>query len=41
MCVLYMSCGSKVKPKTFGCIYVLVFVEFWNGDYVSQLLYGW
>ena len=20
MCVLYVSCGSKVKPRTFGCV---------------------
>ena len=20
MCVLYVSCGSKVRPRTFGCV---------------------
>ena len=20
MCVLYVNCGSKVRPKTFGCV---------------------
>ena len=22
MCVLYVSCGSKVRPRTFGCVVV-------------------
>ena len=20
MCVLYVNCGSKVRPRTFGCV---------------------
>ena len=28
MCVLYVSCGSKVRPRTFGCVAMGIVVYF-------------
>ena len=33
MCVLYVSCGSKVSPRTFGCVAVVKCPDF---SYILQ-----
>ena len=38
MCVLYVSFGSKVRPRTFGCV-VVQYCEFLGPD-CSYILQG-
>ena len=40
MCVLYMSFGSKVSPRTFGCVAMRSAVLFILGPDCSYILQG-
>ena len=40
MCVLFMSFGSKVRPRTFGCIAMGSIVLFILGPDCSYILQG-
>ena len=40
MCVLYVSFGSKVKPRTFGCVAMVDAVMFILGPDCSYILQG-
>ena len=40
MCVLYVSFGSKVRPKTFGCVAMCSTVLFILGSDCSYILQG-
>ena len=38
MCVLYLSCGSKVRPRTFGCVAMRSAMLFILGPDCSYIL---
>ena len=38
MCVLYVSCGSNVRPRTFGCVTMRSAVLFILGPDCSYIL---
>ena len=40
MCVLYASFGSKVRPRTFGCVVMGSAVFFTSGPDCSYILQG-
>ena len=41
ICVLYMSFGSKVRPRTFGCVAMgSVHCCVFRGPYFSYILQG-
>ena len=40
MCVLYASFGSKVRPRTFGCVAMRSAVLFILGPHCSYILQG-
>ena len=40
MCVMYVSFGSKVRPRTFGCIAMHSAVLFILGPDCSYILQG-
>ena len=40
MCVLYVSFGSKVRPRTFGCVAMDSVVLFVLGPDCSYILQG-
>ena len=40
MCVLYVSFGSKVRPRTFGCVAMGGAVFFFCGLDCSYILQG-
>ena len=40
MCVLYVSFGSKVRRRTFGCVAILSTVLFIIGPDCSYILRG-
>ena len=40
MCVLYVSFGSKVRPRTFGCVAIRSAVLFILGSNCSYILQG-
>ena len=40
MCVLYVSFGFKVRPRTFGCVAMHSAVLFGSGPDCSYILQG-
>ena len=40
MCVLYVSFGSKVRPRSFGCVVMFSAVLFILGPDCSYILQG-
>ena len=40
MCVLYVSFGSEVRPRTFGCVAMRTAVLFILGPECSYILQG-